>query len=175
MRIQRFFLILKFNTDISMRNVFVSSLFFSLVLLLGACQESTKTPPAGTTQGNEANGGTASGDLKVIPGQDTDLHFAHFEMNFKPVTSGDTVKAVYPFKNASDHTVRIEQAVVSCACMQPSYPQGNIQPGQVGEIKVNFVTEGQKGRHEKIISIVLAGNPEPITLRLNGEILPKAQ
>jgi hypothetical protein len=160
-----------------MRTTLLTSLFLSLLLVLG-CQESTKTPPGtpGTSAaGNGTSNGTATGDLQVIPGQSTDLHFAHFEMNFKPVTSGDTVKAIYPFKNASDHTVRISQAAVSCACMQPSYPQGNIQPGQVGEVKVNFVTEGQKGRHEKIISIVLEGNPEPITLRLNGEILPKAQ
>jgi hypothetical protein len=155
-----------------MRTTITACLFFSLLLLLGACQSSTNTP-AGTTSGGPQGGAPASGDLKVIPGQATDLHFAHFEMNFKPVTSGDTVKAVYPFKNASDHTVKISQAAVSCACMQPSYPQGNIQPGQVGEVKVNFVTEGQKGRHEKIISIVLEGNPEPITLRLNGEIVPK--
>lgn len=157
-----------------MRTTLLSSLFLGLLLVLG-CQESTKTPPGTPPAGNGASNGTTSGDLQVIPGQSTDLHFAHFEMNFKPVTSGDTVKAIYPFKNASDHTVRISQAAVSCACMQPSYPQGNIQPGQVGEVKVNFVTEGQKGRHEKIISIVLEGNPEPITLRLNGEILPKAQ
>jgi hypothetical protein len=156
-----------------MRNASFYSLLFALLLLLGACQGSTGTPSGGTAPGGSTNGTAASGDLKVIPGQATDLHFAHFEMNFKPVTSGDTVKAVYPFKNASDHTVKIAQAAVSCACMQPSYPQGNIQPGQVGEVKVNFVTEGQKGRHEKIISIVLEGNPEPITLRLNGEILPK--
>lgn len=158
-----------------MRNASLYSLLLAL-LLLGSCAISTKTPPGTPAPGNgAATGQTASGDLQVIPGQATDLHFAHFEMNFKPVTSGDTVKAIYPFKNASDHTVRISQAAVSCACMQPSYPQGNIQPGQVGEVKVNFVTEGQKGRHEKIISIILDGNPEPITLRLNGEILPKAE
>jgi outer membrane biosynthesis protein TonB len=158
-----------------MRNASLYSLLLAL-LLLGACTESTKTPPGTPAPGNgAATSQAASGDLQVIPGQSTDLHFAHFEMNFKPVTSGDTVKAIYPFKNASDHTVRISQAAVSCNCMQPSYPQGNIQPGQVGEVKVNFVTEGQKGRHEKIISIILEGNPEPITLRLNGEILPKAE
>ena len=91
-------------------------------------------------------------------------------MEFKPVVSGDTVKAVYPFKNTSNSSQVIQQVVVSCPCMLTDFPKGNIQPGQIGEITVRFATAGQSGRHEKIIAVVLEGNQEPISLRLNGQI-----
>lgn len=112
-------------------------------------------------------------DFQVEPGQTTPIHFTHLNMNFKPVTSGDTVVAVYPFKNMSKETVKIQQVATSCQCMQASFTQSNIQPGQIGEVKVNFLTEGQKGRHEKIIAVVLENYDETITLRLNGEIQEK--
>ena len=141
-------------------------LFALLALTAIACKESTKG-----TQQPASNQGTANtGDFKAMPGQSTPIHFSHLEMNFKPVPSGDTVIAIYPFKNMSQETVRISQAVTSCQCMQTKYPQGNIQPGQLGEIEVHFLTKDQKGRHEKIISIVLENYDDPITLRLNGEI-----
>lgn len=109
-------------------------------------------------------------DIELIPGQGTDIQFSHLVMEFKPVISGDTVKAVYPFKNTSKVSQVIQQVVVSCPCMHTDYPKGNIQPGQIGEITVKFATAGQSGRHEKIIAVVLEGNQEPISLHLNGQI-----
>jgi hypothetical protein len=104
------------------------------------------------------------------PGQTTAIQFAYFAANFGPVVSGDTVTAVYPFKNMSQRTVRIAQAATSCECLVAEFPEGNIQPGQEGEIKANFYTEGQWGTHEKIIAVQLEGETDAFTLRLNGRV-----
>ena len=137
-------------------------------ILITACQPNTNSTPPQPAAASPS-------EFKAEPGQTTPIHFAHLQMNFKPVTSGDTVVAVYPFKNMSKETVKITQAATSCQCMQTSFPTGNIQPGQQGEVKVNFLTEGQQGRHEKIIAVVLENYQETITLRLNGQINPKSQ
>lgn len=140
-------------------------LLLSLSLAMAACGDSKKSLDK-SPQGQQ--GGPR--DIVLEPGQGTPIQFSHLTMKFGPVMSGDTVKAVYPFKNVSNSTQAIQDVVVSCPCMMPDYPKTNIQPGQVGEIKVNFATHGQFGTHEKIIAVVLEGNPDPITLRLNGQI-----
>ena len=168
-----------------MKKKFFLPLFvFATVVLVGCNGGSTPAPPA---NGQPQNGNAAVADpgsnpavnpavnpgeanFKAMPGQSTPIHFSHLEMNFNPVVSGDTVKAIYPFKNMSQETVKITQAVTSCDCMQTKFPRGNVQPGQYGEIEVHFLTAGQKGRHEKIIAVVLENYEESITLRLNGQI-----
>jgi hypothetical protein len=152
---------------------FLFVLLLATVVSLTACNGNTKkTGPAG---GNPpaANGGgttTAPTDIKLIPGQNTPLQFSHFDMNFGPVPSGDTVRASYPFKNVTNTPIKISQVAVSCACMMTDYPKGLIQPGEIGAININFATAGQFGRHEKIIAVVIEGSNEPISLHLNGEI-----
>jgi hypothetical protein len=135
-------------------------LLLCLLMVVAACGDSKKS----------LGGSGAGQDIKLEPGQGTAIQFSHLTMKFGPVMSGDTVKAVYPFKNVSNTTQVIQDVIVSCPCMMPSYPKTNIQPGQVGEIKVNFATHGQFGTHEKIIAVLLEGNPEPISLHLNGQI-----
>jgi hypothetical protein len=112
-------------------------------------------------------------DIVLEPGQGTPIQFSHLTMNFGPVPSGDTVHAVYPFKNTTNTAVTITGALTSCPCMMTDFPKGAIQPGEVNEIKVNFATAGQSGRHEKIIAVTLQGSNEPISLHLNGQIDPK--
>jgi Protein of unknown function (DUF1573) len=112
-------------------------------------------------------------DIKIEPGQGTPIQFSYLTMQFGPVTSGDTVHANYPFKNMTNTAVTVTRAITSCPCMMTDFPKGPVQPGEVGEIKVNFATAGQMGRHEKIISVMIQGSNEPITLHLNGQIDPK--
>ncbi len=132
-----------------------------LVLTLTACN----------SKGKEKD--RAAQNFKAEPGQSTPIHFAHLTMEFPTVTSGDTVKAVYPFKNVTNLPVMVTGALTSCPCMMTEFPKTNVLPGDVAEIKVNFATANQMGRHEKIIAVTLQGTNEPITLHLNGQINPK--
>ena len=129
------------------------------------------TPACSSKGGKEDKAAEeAAKNFKVEPGQGTPIQFSHLKMDFKPVTAGDTVKATYPFKNMTKLPVTIAAAKTSCPCMMTSFTQGNIQPGQLGEVTVNFATKGQFGDHYKLISVILQGSNEPITLQLNGHI-----
>ena len=140
----------------------------TMLLALSACDDKGKT-------GKESGKGTTvkADDFKAEPGQGTPIHFSHLTMQFGPVVSGDTVRASYPFKNVTNTAVTVTGAMTSCPCMKTEFPKGPIQPGEVAEIKVNFETANQMGRHEKIIAVTLQGSNEPITLHLNGQIDPK--
>jgi hypothetical protein len=138
-----------------------------LLLLFTACNDKGKTGKGGEAP---LSNGVTSDNFVVDPGQGTPIQFSHLTMQFGPVTSGDTVRAAYPFKNMTNTAVTITGAITSCPCMMTDFPKTPIQPGALGEIKVNFATAGQMGRHEKIIAVTLQGTNEPITLHLNGQI-----
>jgi hypothetical protein len=148
-----------------MKHLSILFLALAVAFTFTACGDKGKTDKTNGTDGT-----VAADNFKVEPGQRTPIQFSHLKMDFKPVTSGDTVKAVYPFKNTSNLPVTIAQVATSCPCMMTDYTKGNIQPGQIGEVKVNFATAGQFGDHYKLISVVLQGSNEPITLELNGRI-----
>jgi Protein of unknown function (DUF1573) len=140
----------------------------AMLLLFTACGEK---PGKGKDKGQDPK--TNAETFKLEPGQGTPIQFSYLTMQFGPVISGDTVHAVYPFKNMTNTAVTVTDALTSCPCMMTDFPKGPIQPGEIGEIKVNFATANQMGRHEKIIAVMLQGSNEPISLRLNGQIDPK--
>lgn len=155
-------------------------LLMAILLVFAGCDDGSGQQNPATVGGVERNYNTPPKKEPVAPpkpagvipepGQQTDIQFAHLNMTFNPVVSGDTVHATYPFKNMSMKTVRIAQAATSCDCLQTEFPEGNIQPGQEGEIKAHFYTEGQWGTHEKIIAVQLEGELDAMTLRLNGQV-----
>jgi Protein of unknown function (DUF1573) len=138
----------------------------ALLLVLTACGNKP-----GKGKGEDPK--TTAENFKLEPGQGTPIQFSYLTMQFGPVISGDTVHAVYPFKNMTNTAQIVTNALTSCPCMMTEFPKGPIQPGEIGEIKVNFATANQMGRHEKIIAVMLQGSNEPISLHLNGQIDPK--
>lgn len=144
---------------------------FVFMTLMG-CEES-----GASGGGTPANNGKPVAKIPLIAGQSTDLHFSHFDMGFPDVVAGDSVHAVYPFQNMSDHTVKIDEVKLSCYCLHAQFPKGNLAPGEVGEIKISFATAGQArdvpATHEKMFPVLINGEMMPMTtLKLHGKVLP---
>ena len=147
-------------------SIFSFALAILLAFSFSACEEKGKAT---------AEAQQAADNFKAEPGQGTPIHFAHLKTDFKTVTAGEVVKAKYPFKNMTNLPVAIADIRTSCPCITGEFPKGNILPGQVGDIVVTFDTKGQFGDHYKLISVILQGSNEPITLELNGRIMQAAQ
>lgn len=133
--------------------------------------------------GGEGGGAKPTPTDQFVPlaGQTGDIQFAYFDMEFGPVIDGDTVRAVYPFKNTSQKTVSIERVAVSCPCISAEYPTKNLAPGEVSDIRITFHTEGQaktvRSTHEKLFPVFLKGEQFPLeeSLKLHGVVMPKSQ
>lgn len=143
-------------------SIFTAALAILLAFSLTACDEKGKTDKAAQQ---------AADNFKAEPGQGTPLHFSHLKMDFKTVTAGEVVQAEYPFKNMTNLPVAIADVKTSCPCITADFTKGNIQPGQLGKVNVRFDTKDQFGDHYKLISVILQGSNEPLTLELNGRIL----
>ena len=87
---------------------------------------------------------------------------------------GDAVRGqddgirVFKFKNTgkSPLTINVQS---TCGCTVPSYPQGQIMPGDSGEIKVQY--NMAPGRFSKVIKVTTNGSPDLVLLRIKGNIL----
>ncbi len=152
---------------------------FCFLVMLGftTCDNPSTTAEKGSE--TVAEEGKLKAKIDLIPGQSGDLHFSHLEMDFADVVAGDTVYAVYPFQNMSNHSVKIDEVKVSCYCLFAEYPTHNLAPGEVGEIKITFRTEGQArsvpATHEKMFPVLINGDLRPMeTLKLRGKVLPNS-
>jgi Protein of unknown function (DUF1573) len=116
------------------------------------------------------SGLSASAQLNLSSGEPTEettIAFDQTEYDLGTLTTGDTVKAVFRFKNAGQAPLVIEHVKPSCVCTQLDFPEKPIAPGAYGEISAAIDTEDKEGEQTKYFSVIYNGNPpvERITLR----------
>lgn len=101
------------------------------------------------------------------------IEFAEPIFDFGQVKEGEVVEQVYAYTNMGTAPVILSQVSASCGCTTPSYTQTPVLPGQSGEIKVSFDSNGQVGKQQKIVTIVSNADNKVATIQLRGEVLPK--
>lgn len=84
------------------------------------------------------------------------------DSTFRPlgnVKEGDPVSVSYKFRNTGNHPLVIFNATAGCGCTTPEKPKEPIAPGETGEIKAGFNSNGRKGPNRK--SIFIDANTKP--------------
>ena len=93
--------------------------------------------------------------------------------DFGVIQEGETVQTTYKFKNTGKTPLIITEATATCGCTVPEYPKTPIKPGEEGEIKVVFNSQGRLGMQDKVVTIKSNANPEAAGLHLVGEVKEK--
>ena len=138
-------------------------LLLPILLLLASCSEETGTRQDGNN--------TSKAEFFPAPGQTAALQFDHLSHVFGPVPSGTVVMKEYHCRNMGAAPVKIDRVITACpSCITIDYPQEPIPPGEVRTVTVRFDTKGKQGRFERLVSVVLEGDPIPVTLYLNGDV-----
>ncbi|WP_395053571.1 DUF1573 domain-containing protein [Flavobacterium sp.] len=83
----------------------------------------------------------------------TEMTFEKVEHNFGKIKQGDKVDYNFKFKNTGTADLIISSAKGSCGCTIPEYPKQAVKPGESGEIKVSFNSDGKSGEQSKTVSI----------------------
>lgn len=79
-------------------------------------------------------------------------------------------KRVFKFKNIGTAPLIFKRISSSCGCTIPKKPEKPIEPGDSGEIEVEYDTK-RVGIFMKAISVVSNSKNSSIVLRIKGEVL----
>lgn len=100
----------------------------------------------------------------------TTIKFEENKHDFGDIKQGDKVNHIFTFKNTGTEPLIINSAKGSCGCTVPNYPKYPIEPGQKGEISVEFSSAGKSGAQTKTVTIVANTDPNPIRLTIKANI-----
>jgi len=128
-----------------------------------SCGNAGKNAPSETQDGGRDTVAEAVGRIA----------FAQTEFDFGQVNEGEIVERVFEFTNTGTAPVILEQVSASCGCTTPAYTQTPVLPGQTGEIKVRFDSNGQTGQQQKIISVASNAENGMTTVQIKGEVKAK--
>ena len=102
------------------------------------------------------------------------LDFDHTTWNFGDVyEQKGSVEHTFSFKNGSSKPIVILDAMSGCGCTTPSYSRKPIMAGEKGEIKVAFDPTNRPGKFSKGVSLLTSASKTPITLMLEGNVIPR--
>ena len=86
--------------------------------------------------------------------------------DFGTITDGEVVEHTFRFTNTGTTDLVISSASASCGCTIPNWPKEPIAPGEKGEIKVEFNSNGKKDMVTKDITILANTNPVKTILQI---------
>lgn len=86
--------------------------------------------------------------------------------DFGTITDGEVVEHTFRFTNTGTKDLVISSASASCGCTIPEWPKEPITPGEKGEIKVEFNSNGKKDMVTKDITILANTNPVKTILQI---------
>ncbi|MCB9224007.1 MAG: DUF1573 domain-containing protein [Crocinitomicaceae bacterium] len=93
------------------------------------------------------------------------------EYDFGTVKEGEQVRHTYKFKNTGDKNLILINVKGSCGCTVPEdWPKDPIAPGETGEIKVVFDSQGRVGNVKKNVRVEANTNPSLTLLTLSGVV-----
>lgn len=98
------------------------------------------------------------------------IAFDNPTLNYGYIKQGDVINHKFKYTNTGSVPVNILNAEASCGCTRPEYSFLAINPGETGEIRVEFNSKGKLGRMESKVTILTDAKPAKHTLYLVGTI-----
>lgn len=98
--------------------------------------------------------------LKMLAKDNTNIYQAETikwvktSHNFGTIPLGPKAEVVFKFTNTGTTPVTVKSANPSCGCTISDYTKTPILPGEKGEVKASYTTEGHPGNFQKTINVV---------------------
>lgn len=100
------------------------------------------------------------------------IAFEKSEHNFGQFTEAQPQTYEFTFTNKGDKPLVIHQAMASCGCTVPTFPQEPIAPGKTGKIKVVYNGRGKfPGSFKKSVSVRTNASNALVRLYVSGEMI----
>jgi len=106
----------------------------------------------------------------VQNGKAPKITFSESEHDFGDINEGDVVTYTFDFTNTGNGDLLITDAHAQCSCTVPEWPKDIIKPGDKGDIKVKFDSNGKSGIVTKVVTIVSNANPNTTKVQIKANI-----
>ncbi|MCU0428617.1 MAG: DUF1573 domain-containing protein [Cytophagaceae bacterium] len=100
-----------------------------------------------------------AGEESKKPLELTSIEFLEKEHDFGTINEGEKAIHVFKFKNTGSNPLVISDARPGCGCTVPTFTKDPVAPGETGEIKVEFDSNGKSGQSTKKVTVI--SNTEP--------------
>lgn len=101
------------------------------------------------------------------------ITFEKTEHDFGKVDENGKISTVFTFKNEGMAPLLLSNVRASCGCTTPIWPKEPIEPGQTGNITVQFNTNGRPGKFNKTVTITSNASEPTTRIYIKGEVIPK--
>ena len=103
-----------------------------------------------------------------------DIQFEETIIDYGEVEFESDGKRIFKFKNIGNAPLVFQRISSSCGCTIPKKPEKPIEPGETGEIEVEYDTK-RVGLFMKAISVISNSKNPSTVLRIKGEVLPEEE
>ena len=103
-----------------------------------------------------------------------DIKFEETIIDYGEVEFESDGKRIFKFKNIGNAPLVFQRISSSCGCTIPKKPEKPIEPGETGEIEVEYDTK-RVGLFMKAISGISNSKNPSTVLRIKGEVLPEEE
>ena len=103
-----------------------------------------------------------------------DIKFEETIIDYGEVEFESDGKRIFKFKNIGNAPLVFQRISSSCGCTIPKKPEKPIEPGETGEIEVEYDTK-RVGLFMKAISVTSNSKNPSTVLRIKGEVLPEEE
>ena len=105
----------------------------------------------------------------------TTIAFTTKEYDFGTIKENVLSNTSFTFTNTGTNPLLVSNAVGSCGCTVPEWPDKPIQPGESGEIKVQFDSKDKIGTQVKTVTVKTNTEPNQTVLIIKANVLAKGQ
>lgn len=139
-----------------------------MCLLVSSCVDS---PPEKMSTDLIDIQATASESVNV-KNPSASIEMDHLEFNFGTIVAGKRITHTFSFMNNGDAPLIIADINAPCGCTVPKdWPKTPIEPGEGGEILVEFDSSDRTGNQRKIVYVVTNSRPSTLELKLIGDVI----
>ena len=139
-----------------------------LCLVFSSCNDSTSKEMSTDLIDIKA---TASEGMDVS-NTSASIEMDHLVFDFGTIVAGKRIAHSFSFINRGDAPLLLANIHAPCGCtVAKDWPKTPIEPGQGGEILVEFNSADRTGKQNKIVNVVTNSSPSTIELKLTGEVI----
>jgi len=101
-----------------------------------------------------------------------EITFEKTTQEFGDIKQGQTVTAVFKFKNTGKSPVILSNVQTTCGCTVPTWTREPIAPGKTAEINATFNSAGKMGMQNKVITVFSNAKNSQTQVSIVCNVLP---